>query len=229
MTGLMYVLHSGLISVLMLSLTLFLYNETNEDWWQAIDMTHIDSSVPSHWKERFWNYHTHQNRNCSPLSSFGVCCAGEQSLKSSRPKHLKHRQYFNDWHSFISYVFVLLRAPESQKCGEQKAGLCWLEWNFEHIPLFSSIWTRWPWDGERPKGVILWASRYWMTRATSNIPLRPESASLCQLKPSFTWPCLEWRSRIHVKLVCSYNFFLSDMCLECKCATCGSVIFINHN
>ncbi len=108
------------------SLSFFL--ERNRwDWWQAMDMAHIDSSGPSLWKERFSlsERRTHQNRR-SPLSSLFCFLLSVRwecrwaFMKPSRPNHIKLRTYFNDWDSFTSKAFVLLRVFVSQSAVRKK-------------------------------------------------------------------------------------------------------------
>lgn len=71
-------------------------------------------------------------------------------------KALKIFQWLRQFYLSSVCTSVCVWVPEH--C-EEKARLCWLESNFEHISLFSNVWTRWPWDGAHPRGMIVWASR----------------------------------------------------------------------
>lgn len=71
-------------------------------------------------------------------------------------KALKVFQWLRQFYLSSVCTSVCVWVPE--RC-EEKARLCWLESNFEHISLFSNVWTRWPWDGAHPRGMIVWASR----------------------------------------------------------------------
>ncbi len=130
-------------------------------WHILIHLVHLFGKRDFSLSER----RTHQNRR-SPLSSL-FCFLLIRKMrvqvslhwKPSRPNHIKLRTYFNDWDSFTSKAFctsACVCVPE--RC-EEEARLCWLESNFEHIPLFSSIWTQWPWDWAHPRGMIVWASQ----------------------------------------------------------------------
>lgn len=131
-----------------------------------MDMAHIDSSGPSHWKERFSlsgrSTHTQQNR--ASLHCFVIClsvgCESRwrfiENQQNKANKALKVFQLLRQFYLSSVCISVCVWVPE--RC-EEKACLCWLESNFERIPLFSSIWTWWPWDGAHPMEMTVWASQ----------------------------------------------------------------------